>query len=176
MAGKYGFAYGIAKGLGIDTTGMTVGEVFEAINDAEGTKGGKVKNPYERPDEKETERESDETKKPKKKTSDGFGGEHEATDAEKKRLVDLGIEDAKATLSKRDWARIYQKLWEIKRGGFCLKTYNGEKIIILHKMSDNDIPKVAIIKGNYDAPVLKNVIVFNSDDNIFDEMEMLKWL
>ena len=63
-------AYGLAKKYGIDTKGMTPKEVWDALNE----KGVTRANAAE------------------KYTSDGMGGEHEETPAEKKRLKELGVE------------------------------------------------------------------------------------
>ena len=62
-------AYGLAKRYRIDTKGMTPKEVWDALNE----KGVTRENAAE------------------KYTSDGMGGEHEETPAEKKRLKELGV-------------------------------------------------------------------------------------
>ena len=93
------------------------------------------------------------------------------TPAERKRLKELGIDD---TLTKRDWARIYERLGEIKRGGRCYRRPNGEKLIPLHKMEEDDTPKLVIIGGTYERPRLKTVIEFSSEEEMFDTMERMK--
>ena len=62
-------AYGLAKKYGIDTKGMSPKEVWDALNE----KGVTQQNAEE------------------KYSSDGMGGEHEPTEAEIKRLKELGI-------------------------------------------------------------------------------------
>ena len=74
-------AYGLAKRYGIDTKGMTPKEVWDALNE----KGVTRENAAE------------------KYTSDGMGGEHEETPAEKKRLKELGVGDS-AQISKQEYA------------------------------------------------------------------------
>ena len=74
-------AYGLAKKYGIDTKGMTPKEVWDALNE----KGVTRANAAE------------------KYTSDGMGGEHEETPAEKKRLKELGVGDS-AQISKQEYA------------------------------------------------------------------------
>lgn len=74
-------AYGLAKKYGIDTKGMTPKEVWDALNE----KGVTRANAAE------------------KYTSDGMGGEHEETPAEKKRLKEMGVGDS-AHISKQEYA------------------------------------------------------------------------
>ena len=63
-------AYGLAKKYGIDTKGMSPKEVWDALKEH----GVTQRNAQE------------------KYSSDGNGGTHEPTEAESKRLKDLGIE------------------------------------------------------------------------------------
>ena len=63
-------AYGLAKKYGIDTKGMSPKEVWDALKEH----GVPQRNAQE------------------KYSSDGNGGTHEPTEAESKRLQDLGIE------------------------------------------------------------------------------------
>lgn len=72
-------AYGLAKKYGIDTKGMSPKEVWDALKD----KGVTQQNAQE------------------KYSSDGNGGTHEPTDAESRRLKELGIEKDK-DLSEND--------------------------------------------------------------------------
>ena len=94
------------------------------------------------------------------------------TPAERKRLKELGIDD---TLTKRDWARIYERLGEIKRGASCLKRASGEKMIPLHRMEEDDTPKLVIIGGTYERPRLKTVIEFSSEEEMFEKMREMEW-
>lgn len=86
------------------------------------------------------------------------------TPAEMKRLKELGLDD---TLTKRDWARIYERLGEIKRGGYIDTMPSGNKVIILHQMEDEDIPKVVIVGGTYDFPDIKDVLTFENEEDMF---------
>lgn len=142
-------AYGLAKKYGIDTKGMSPKEVWDALREH----GVTQRNAQE------------------KYSSDGNGGTHEPTEAESKRLKDLGID---AGLSKRDWARIYARLGEIKRGGSCCKRPNGETLIPLHKMEERDTPKLVIVGGTYERPRLKTIIEFSSEEEMFETMERMK--
>ncbi len=170
-------AYGLAKKYGIDTKGMSPKEVWDALNE----KGVTRENAAE------------------KSTSDGNGGTHVATEAEKKRLKDIGIEETDGTsdvsegkaetsteskakgsaqgsagsLTKRDWARFYKTLGEIKSGGYVVKDKNGNKYIPLYKMSDSDVPKIICCSGTYENPKVINVFEFNSEDNLNIFMEEL---
>ena len=143
-------AYGLAKKYGIDTKGMSPKEVWDAL------KGHGV-----------TQQIAQE-----KYSSDGNGSAHGPTKAEQKRLEELGIEDR---LSRRDWVRIYQRLGEIKRGGYSYRTSTGETYIILSKMNEDDIPKVAVIGGTYENPIVKSVIEFETEEDMFDKMEEMSW-
>ena len=136
-------AYGLAKKYGIDTKGMSPKEVWASLREH----GVTQRNAQE------------------KYSSDGNGGTHEPTEAESKRLQDLGID---AGLSKRDWARIYARLGEIKRGGSCCKRPNGETLIPLHKMEEGDVPKIVVVDGTYENPNVKAVIEFQSEEEMFD--------
>ena len=67
-------AYGLAKKYGIDTKGLSPKEVWDALKE----KGVTQQNAEE------------------KYSSDGMGGEHEPTEAESKRLREIGIKDGNA--------------------------------------------------------------------------------
>ena len=97
-------AYGLAKSKGIDTTGLSPKEVWEALKEK-----GVTQENY---------------------SSDGAGGTHEATEAEKKRLNEKGIAEsgdkAKKAKSKEEFfgeefkgykgAGAIEKLLKEKRG------------------------------------------------------------
>lgn len=142
-------AYGLAKKYGIYTKGMSPKEVWDALREH----GVTQRNAQE------------------KYSSDGNGGTHEPTEAESKRLKDLGID---AGLSKRDWARIYARLGEIKRGGYIDTMPGGDKVILLHKMEDADIPKVVIVGGTYDSPDIKDVLIFENEEDMLLAVGRLK--
>ena len=144
-------AYGLAKKYGIDTKGVSPKEVWDALREH----GVTQQNAQE------------------KYSSDGNGGTHEPTEAESKRLKDLGIETA-AGLSKRDWARIYHRLGEIERGGYIDTMPNGDNIILLHKMEEEDIPKVVIVGGTYDLPNIKDVFIFENEEEMLLDVGRLK--
>lgn len=78
-------AYGLAKKYGIDTKGMSPKEVWEALKG----KGITQANAQEKYSEQSEKREKTE----KIYNSDGIGGKHIPTEAEKKRLKELGIEE-----------------------------------------------------------------------------------
>lgn len=76
-------------------------------------------------------------------------------------------------LSKQDWARVYTKLGEIKRGGAINRRSNGDMIIPLQKMSETDIPKIVFVGGTYEKPKMRQALMFNSDEEMFDMLEKL---
>ena len=78
-------------------------------------------------------------------------------------------------LSKQDWARVYAKLGEIKRGGAVNRRSNGDMIIPLQKMSETDTPKIVFVGGTYEKPKMRQALVFNSDEEMFDMLEDMKW-
>lgn len=78
-------AYGLAKKYGIDTRGMSPKEVWEALKG----KGITQANAQEKYSAQSENREKAE----KIYNSDGIGGEHIPTEAEKKRLEELGIKN-----------------------------------------------------------------------------------
>lgn len=90
------------------------------------------------------------------------------TPAERKRLKELGLDD---TLTKRDWARIYERLGEIKRGAVVEKRENGEMLFPLHKMNEGDAPKIVVVDGTYENPNVRAVIEFQSEEEMFDWLE-----
>ena len=145
-------AYGLAKKYGIDTKGMSPKEVWDALRGH----GVTQKNAQE------------------KYSSDGNGGTHEPTEAESKRLKELGVEIV-AGLSKRDWARIYHRLGEIERGSAIEKKGTGEMLIPLHKMDEGDVPRLVILGGSYEFPRLKMVIEFSSEEKMFEKMREMEW-
>lgn len=90
------------------------------------------------------------------------------TTAERKRLKELGLDD---TLTKRDWARIYERLGEIKRSAVVEKRENGEMLFPLHKMNEGDTPKIVVVDGTYENPNVRAVIEFQSEEEMFDWLE-----
>lgn len=86
-----------------------------------------------------------------------------------------GSKKKSVNLSKQDWARVYQKLGEIKRGGAVYRRSNGDMIIPLQKMSENDTPKMIFVGGSYEKPKMKFALEFNSDEEMFDMLEDMKW-
>ena len=104
----------------------------------------------------------------------GRYGSSIATPAESKRLKELGIETA-AGLSRRDWARIYHRLGEIEGGDAIEKKGTGEMLFPLHKMEEGDVPKLVIIRGTYERPIVKAVITFRSEEEMFDWAGNWKW-
>ena len=103
----------------------------------------------------------------------GRYGSSIATPAESKRLKELGIETA-AGLSKRDWARIYHRLGEIEGSGYIEKGESGEMLVSLHKMDEEDNPKLVVLGGTYEKPIVKSVMEFQSEEEMFDRIERLK--
>lgn len=99
------------------------------------------------------------------KFTNGSGDSSKADDGKAKKSVKL---------TKQDWARIYHKLGEIKQGGAVGKV-DGDMIIPLTKMSDTDTPKIVIVAGTYENPKMKLAIPFNSEEEMFDMLEKLKW-
>lgn len=95
-----------------------------------------------------------------------------ATPAEEKRLKELGYGDR---LSKSDWKRIYSRLGEIRIGGFCHKTKKGEKYIVLTKLNEDDIPKIVTVGGTFSKPKIKDVLEFQSEEDMFEKLEEIKW-
>lgn len=81
----------------------------------------------------------------------------------------------KAELTKRDWARLYQRLGEIERGAPVEKLANGEMIFPLHKMDEGDVPKVVIVGGTYESPKMKTVISFQSEEEMYEWLGDWKW-
>lgn len=80
-------AYGLAKKYGIDTRGMSPKEVWEALK-GKGITQANAQEKYSAQSEKREKAE-------KIYNSDGIGGKHIPTEAEKKRLKELGIEKDK---------------------------------------------------------------------------------
>lgn len=103
----------------------------------------------------------------KPQTYDDATGRY-GTPAERKRLKELGFDD---TLTKRDWARIYERLGEIKRGAVVEKRENGEMLFPLHKMNEGDAPKIVVVDGTYENPNVRAVIEFQSEEEMFDWLE-----
>ena len=97
-----------------------------------------------------------------------------ATPAELLRLKQLGIELNKNNLTSRDWARIYKRLGEAKIGGYIETLPNGDKIIPLHKMSDNDVPKIVILSGTFESPKLKISLFFEDKEEMFERLGRMK--
>ena len=87
--------------------------------------------------------------------SDAEGGEPFAKKPENK------------TLSKKEFAVWYQKIGEIKRGGYVDKMSNGDKLIPI----DN---KIVITSGTYDKPKLNRVLNFPSEEDMFEGLQALK--
>ena len=77
-------------------------------------------------------------------------------------------------LSKQDWARLYEKLGEIKRGGAVIRTSKGDMIIPLHKMSDGDTVKLVFIGGTYERPNARRVLRFIDEDEMNDFIEEIE--
>lgn len=77
-------------------------------------------------------------------------------------------------LSPSEWARVYERLGEIRRGGRYDKLTNGEKVIPLHQMKEGDTPKLVIVGGTYERPKLITVIEFRSEEEMFEKMERIK--
>ena len=78
-------AYGLAKKYGIDTKEMSPKEVWEALK-GKGITQANAQEKYSAQNEKREKAE-------KIYNSDGIGGEHIPTEAEKKRLKELGIDE-----------------------------------------------------------------------------------
>lgn len=74
-------------------------------------------------------------------------------------------------LSKQDWARVYAKLGEIKRGGSVIRTAKGDIVIPLHKMHDGDNVKLVFIGGTYERPAARSVLQFVDEDEMNDFIE-----
>ena len=71
------------------------------------------------------------------------------------------------TLSKKEFAVWYQKIGEIKRGGYVDKMSNGDKLVAI----DN---KIAVTTGSYEKPKLKMVLEFKSEENMFSWIEAIR--
>ena len=98
-------AYGLAKKYGIDTRGMSPKEVWEALKG----KGITQANAQEKYSAQSKKREKAE----KIYNSDGIGGEHIPTPAEKKRLDELGIDTgdySQFALKDKDSIEVYNKI------------------------------------------------------------------
>ena len=85
-----------------------------------------------------------------------------------------GSKKKSVNLSKQDWARIYQKLGEIKRGGSVIRTAKGDIVIPLHKMRDGDTVKLVFIGGTYEQPTMKSVFQFADEDDMNDFIEEIE--
>lgn len=77
-------------------------------------------------------------------------------------------------LSKQEWARVYSKLGEIKRGGSVIRTAKGDIVIPLHKMHDGDTVKLVFIGGTYEQPTMKSVFQFADEDDMNDFIEEIE--
>lgn len=73
----------------------------------------------------------------------------------------------KASLSKKEFAVWYQKIGEIKRGGHVDTMSNGYKLIPIGN-------KIVVTSGTYEKPKAKGVLVFPSEDEMFNGLEELK--
>lgn len=127
-------AYGLAKKYGIDTKGMSPGEVWEALKG----KGITRQNAEE------------------KYNTDGAGGTHEATPAEKKRLKEIGIQESGAQsgaldADNKDWERAK------KHAALMYETFRN---------ITSDVPKIAKITGYTEEEIqrVKEHMFFNEYD------------
>lgn len=103
------------------------------------------------------------------KTSDGAGGTHEATEAEKKRMNELGIN--KPNLTKQEWAIFYDRMSDIKNGHYVDKLPNGDMIV---PIETNERGVLVIASGKYGNEKVKEIKAFKDKDYMYDMIERLK--
>lgn len=75
----------------------------------------------------------------------------------------------KTTLTKQEFAQWYDKLGEIKRGGFVDKRKNGDTYIKIGN-------KIAVTGGSYEKPILRRVFEFHNEEELFKKLQELKEL
>lgn len=127
-------AYGLAKKYGIDTKGMSPGEVWEALKG----KGITRQNAEE------------------KYNTDGAGGSHEATPAEKKRLKEIGVQESGAKSGALDSdGKDFDRA--VKHAEIMYNTYRN---------ITSDVPKIAKVTGFTEEEIqrVKNHMFFNEYD------------
>ena len=133
-------AYGLAKKHGIDTKGMSPQEVWEALKE----KGITPENA----EQSIRAKEQTKRKELEKKFEDDLAN---TANPEKK----------KVNLTQKEFASWYQKIGEIKRGGYVDKMSNGNKLIPIGN-------KIVVTAGTYEKPKAKMVFEFESEEKMFD--------
>ena len=112
-------------------------------------------------------------------TKTGAGGEQQPYDESTGRYgydsrnsstIDRAAKKAKADLTKREFAVFYQKLGEIKLGGYVYKTKRSEMYIPIEEKDDKGEMrhKIAISTGGYINPKIKRVFEFENETAMQD--------
>lgn len=91
----------------------------------------------------------------------------QALELEKKYNDDLAPEKKKVNLTQKEFASWYQKIGEIKRGGYVDKMSNGNKLIPIGN-------KIVVTAGTYEKPKAKMVFEFESEEKMFENLGKLK--
>lgn len=85
------------------------------------------------------------------------------------------IEEGKA-LTRKEFAVWYNKIGEIKRGGFVHKGPKGVKYIPLEVEDETKrvVCKIAVTTGSYIKPRLKRVYAFKDRDTMYDFLSIFE--
>ena len=149
-------AYGLAKGLGIDTSGMSPSEVWEALK----SKGVTPENA----NREKLRQDNEKREKIARKYN---------TDQD----TNISLAPQKVNLTKKEWALWYKTIGEIKNGAYVGKMSNGNKLIRIEyydKANDKGVFSIVITGGTFERPKAIQRLNFLNDEELDRALDRLK--